>query len=136
MFGFSPLCATAICATWQVGTLPVPTLPAEALAQLYGGSAMQRGKKKKREEEDVPLAEMVRTIAVDYDHGPRAIVKVFPKFVQKEIPAPDLLPLYELIKKVEASSAAVRSRIVALYQEIEDDEDMELFSLVMRYERE
>ncbi len=131
MLGFAALCELPLCALSGAAP-PVTPLPPEALAQLYGGSAVAGKRKRREEEEDVTIEVMVRAIAVDPDLGKKAVVAALPRVAQRRfLPNLPVVRDEELIKAVQTASAAVRERIVGLYQAMEEEEDDELMFMLM-----
>jgi hypothetical protein len=102
-----------------------PPLSPGQLAQLYGGRAVMEKRKKKEPTIEVAVHELVA------EQGVKPVLDALPKRTQrvllKEVPEPDLVPLYALLKEVKAASAAAKARILELYAAMEkkrlDEED-------------
>jgi hypothetical protein len=130
MLGFAALCELPLSGL-PAGAAPTPPLTPAELAQLYGGRAVA-GKRKREEEQEASIEVMVRAIAVDPDLGKKAVVAALPKTAQRRfLPNLPVVRDEELIRAVQTASAAVRARIVGLYQELEEEEDDELMLMLI-----
>lgn len=107
-------------------------LGAQALAQLYGGSALlSPKKKKKRTDED--LAVMVKTIAEDDPKGKQKLVAMLPPAQREELPDEAWeATTMQLIMTIRESSNKVQKEVERLYYGRQSrDDDEEIFMLMM-----
>ena len=108
---------------------PPVILPPEALAEMYGGGAYQKGKKKKREH-DAPLEVMVKTLMLD-PKVKESLVKALPKSIQRDLPETELATLEQLVNKIEVASEAVYAKVERMYAAQVEEEEDDLWMLLL-----
>ena len=94
---------------------------------MYGG--WHFGKKKKPEHR-APLEVMVSVLMREPD-SKLEMIKALPKSIRQHFPDPELAVLHEVVSRLEASSEATRAKIVRMYDAQVEDEEDDLWMLVL-----
>ena len=121
--GEAPLCSLALAVI-----IPpiIPPLTPTQLAEMYGGGAW----KKKKKKEHAPLEVMVKVLMED-PKVKEALIAALPKYIQSELPDPGLATLEQLLNKIEYASEAVRVKVERMYAEQVEEEEDELWMLLL-----
>jgi hypothetical protein len=120
----SPLCSEIL----ATGSITPPLTPTQ-LAEMYGGGAWQKGRKKKKKH-DAPLEVMVKVLMED-PKVKESLVSALPKYIQSELPDPGLATLEQLVSKIEHASETVRVKVERMYAEQVEEEEDDLWMLLL-----
>ena len=129
LLGFGAIGEAPLCSLALAGVVPpvIPPLTPTQLAEMYGGGAW---KKKKKKKEDAPLEVMLKVLMED-PKVKESLVAGLPKYIQSELPDPGLATLEQLLNKIEHASEAVRIKVERLYAEQVEEEEDDLWMLLL-----
>jgi hypothetical protein len=131
LLGFGSIGEAPLCSLALAGVVPpvIPPLTPTQLAEMYGGGAWQKGRKKKKKH-DAPLEVMVKVLMED-PKVKESLVSALPKYIQSELPDPGLATLEQLVSKIERASESVRVKVERMYAEQVEEEEDDLWMLLL-----